>query len=52
MSVPERLTREMTGFPEERVMAWRGKALGQCRAALGEGAKAIRTIMPEFGPVE
>ena len=45
MSVPERIFREMAGFPEDRVGEWRLQALGQCRGALEEGAKALNDAM-------
>lgn len=45
MSVPERITREMAGFPEAKVAEWRLAALGQCRSALQEGAKALNDAL-------
>lgn len=50
MAIPERLVREMAGFPEDRKLAWREKAMKACRSALAEGAKAIQTALPEFEP--
>lgn len=48
MAIPERLVRDMAGFPEDRKMEWRQSALDQCRESLREGAKALATSMPSY----
>ncbi|KTR06891.1 hypothetical protein NS365_05505 [Aureimonas ureilytica] len=45
MALPERLTREMAGFPEEKKLIWRQKAQGWCREALKQSAKVIADAM-------
>jgi len=49
MAVPDRITREMNGFPPDLVDRWRDKAREYCRAALGEGARAVKKAMDELG---
>ncbi|SMC32594.1 hypothetical protein SAMN06297251_10151 [Fulvimarina manganoxydans] len=50
MAIPERLVRDMAGYPEKQRLEWREKALKQCRTALAEGAKAIQDTLPGFDP--
>lgn len=50
MAVPERLVREMSGFPEDRKAVWRKKAIRSCAASLEEAAESIATAMSTFEP--
>jgi len=45
MSIPDRICRDMAGFPPDLVDRWRDKAKGYCAGALGEGAKAVDQAM-------
>lgn len=42
MAIPDRLARDMAGFPRERVDGWRRDAKGFCHEALAEAANVIR----------
>lgn len=44
MAIPDRLTRDMAGFPSDRVAAWRRGAWGYYREALTDAASAIRDM--------
>lgn len=50
MGVPERLVREMAGFPEEQQLGWRLKAVDHCRSALKEAEKYIAKAMKGYKP--
>ncbi|WP_188852337.1 hypothetical protein [Aureimonas glaciei] len=45
ISLPDRITREMAGFPEDRKLAWRTKAQGYCRDGLKQAAKVVSDAM-------
>ncbi len=42
MAVPDRIARDMAGFPPDRVAAWRRQARDYCMEALADAANAIR----------
>lgn len=47
MAVPERIFRDMAGFPEERKLQWRADAKKSCQEALAEGDRAIKRAFAE-----
>ncbi|GJD97467.1 hypothetical protein [Methylobacterium iners] len=51
MAIPDRLSRDMVGFPQERVDEWRRSAKGYCYEALAEAANQIREAA-EFAAAE
>lgn len=42
MAIPDRIARDMAGFPADRVAGWRREARGYCTEALADAANAIR----------
>ncbi|MBI1689520.1 helix-turn-helix domain-containing protein [Methylorubrum sp. DB1722] len=47
MSIPDRICRDMAGFPKPMVERWREQAREFCAAALGEAAKAVARATEE-----
>ncbi|MFH6786634.1 hypothetical protein [Methylobacterium sp. MA0201] len=45
MTVPEVIFREMSGFPDEKTLAWRRTSLDQCRAALTAAERDLAKAM-------
>lgn len=45
MSIPDRICRDMAGFPPAMVDRWRDKARDYCAGALGEAAKGVARAM-------
>ena len=44
MAIPDRIARDMAGFPADRVSQWRREARGYCTEALADAATAIREM--------
>ncbi len=44
MAIPDRLARDMAGFPADRVAQWRREARDYCQEALADAASAIRDM--------
>ncbi|KQP72370.1 hypothetical protein [Methylobacterium sp. Leaf112] len=44
MVIPDRLARDMAGFPSDRVAAWHRDARGYCQEAFADAASAIRDM--------
>lgn len=48
MSIPDRLHREMSGFPDDKAIKWREEAQKTCRSALQQAADGIEMAMTDL----